>query len=316
VRVLVQTLVIVRTPELDGSLAWRRSTRIMKKRMLRTKTKIKLAALAYRCLAFGRTFAGKDNFATVTRRGLRWHLDLSEGIDFSIYLFGVFERSTAVTLQKLVKSGDVVFDIGANIGAHTLGLARSVGPAGRVFAFEPASFAFAKLKDNLALNPELEARTHPRQILLAAEPSGLAQQQIYASWPLTENNSVHPKHRGRLSATLGASVDTLDHFVACEGIDRVNLIKMDVDGEELQVLRGGLGILKEFQPLLVMEISPYVHAEHNNSFGTFVALLRESGYSLLDAATWNPLPLDAARLETLIPDGASINAIARPKNRL
>jgi FkbM family methyltransferase len=288
----------------------------MKKRMLRTKTKIKLAALAYRCLAFGRTFAGKDNFATVTRRGLRWHLDLSEGIDFSIYLFGVFERSTAVTLQKLVKSGDVVFDIGANIGAHTLGLARSVGPAGRVFAFEPASFAFAKLKDNLALNPELEARTHPRQILLAAEPSGLAQQQIYASWPLTENNSVHPKHRGRLSATLGASVDTLDHFVACEGIDRVNLIKMDVDGEELQVLRGGLGILKEFQPLLVMEISPYVHAEHHNSFGTFVALLRESGYSLLDAATWNPLPLDAARLETLIPDGASINAIARPKNRL
>ena len=275
-----------------------------------------LAALAYRCLAFGRAFAGKDNFTTVTRRGLRWHLDLSEGIDFSIYLFGVFERSTAVTLQKLVNSGDVVFDIGANIGAHTLGLARSVGPAGRVFAFEPASFAFAKLRDNLALNPELEARTHSRQILLASEPCGLAQREIYASWPLTENSSVHPKHRGRLAATLGASVDTLDHFAECEGIDRVNLIKMDVDGQELQVLRGGLRILKEFQPLLVMEISPYVHAEHNNSFSTFVSLLREAGYSLQDAATWNPLPLDAARLEALIPDGASINAIARPKNRL
>jgi hypothetical protein len=97
--------------------------------MLRTKTKVQLAALAYRCIALGRAIAGKDNFATVRRRGLRWRLDLSEGIDFSIYLLGSFEQSTVVTLRKLVNSGDVVFDIGANIGAHTLGLARSVGPA-------------------------------------------------------------------------------------------------------------------------------------------------------------------------------------------
>jgi FkbM family methyltransferase len=284
--------------------------------MLKTKTKVQLAAVAYRCIALGRAMAGKDNFATVRRRGLRWRLDLSEGIDFSIYLLGSFEQSTVVTLRKLVKSGDVVFDIGANIGAHTLGLARSVGPSGRVFAFEPTGFAFAKLKDNLALNPELGERTHPRQIVLAAEPSGPAPSEIYASWPLKKNTSIHPKHCGRLEATRGASVDTLDHFAEREGIDRVNLIKMDVDGQELQVLQGGLRVLKEFQPLLVIEISPYVQAEHNNSFSSFVSLLRDAGYSLQDATTWNPLPLDAGSLEELIPDGASINAIARPKNRL
>jgi len=61
-----------------------------------------------------------------------------------------------------VKLGDVVFDI----GAHTLGLAKSVGTEGRVFAFEPADFAFAKLTGNLALNPELDTRTFPKQILL------------------------------------------------------------------------------------------------------------------------------------------------------
>ena len=134
--------------------------------------------------------------------------------------------------------------------------------------------------------------------------------------PIKKNSSVHPKHCGRLVATRGASVDTLDHFAEREGIDRVNLIKIDVDGQELQVLRGALRVLKEFQPLLVIEISPYVQAEHNNSFSTFVWLLRDAGYSLQDATTWNPLPLDAGRLEALIPDGASINAIARPKNRL
>jgi FkbM family methyltransferase len=284
--------------------------------MLTTKTKVSLAALAYRFIAMGRAMAGKDNCATVRRGGIRWCLDLSEGIDFSIYLLGAFERSTAATLQKLVKPGDVVFDIGANIGAHTLGLARSVGSTGRVFAFEPADFAFAKLKRNLALNPELEARAHPRQVLLAAAPAEHAQPEIYASWPLKKDDSVHPKHRGRLVTARNATVDTLDRFVEREGIDRLNLIKIDVDGHELPVLQGGLRILTKFRPVLVMEMSPYVHAEEHNSFAALVALLGDAGYSLQDASTRNPLPLQAGQLEALIPDGASLNVIALPDRTL
>jgi FkbM family methyltransferase len=280
--------------------------------MLTTKTKVALAALAYRCIGVGRAMAGKNNSVTVRRGGLRWSLDLSEGIDFSIYLLGAFERSTVVTLQKLVKPGDVVFDIGANIGAHTLGLARSVGPAGQVFAFEPADFAFTKLQRNLALNPDLEARTYPRQILLAATTTEPAPPEIYASWPLKQDDAVHPKHRGRLVTTRNAKVDTLDQVVAREGIDRLNLIKIDVDGHELPVLQGGLAALTKFRPVLVLEMSPYVHAEEHNSFAGLVALLRDARYSIQHASTWEPLPLQAAELEKLIPDGASINVIARP----
>src|SRR5277367_6448201 len=184
--------------------------------MLTTKTKISLASLAYKFIAAGRAVAGKNNFATVQRRGLVWSLDLSEGIDFSIYLLGAFERSTVVTLEKLVKSGDVVMDIGANIGAHTLGLARSVGPSGRVFAFEPTDFAFDKLQRNLDLNPELQKRTVARQILLAATLAEEAPKEIFASWPLQKVDSVHPKHRGRSVTARNASVDTLDRIVARE----------------------------------------------------------------------------------------------------
>ena len=283
--------------------------------MLTTKQKVWLAARAYRCVSLGRSALGEGNTATVSRGGLRWQLDLSEGIDFAIYLLGAFERSTVVTLQKLVKPGDLVFDIGANIGAHTLGLARSVGPAGRVYAFEPADFAFAKLRANLALNPDLDARTFPRQILLSASLSEAPETEIYASWPLEAKDAVHPKHRGALVTTKGAVVDTLDRFVEREGIARLDLIKMDVDGHELPVLQGGLAVLKKFRPTLVMELSPYVHREHHHDFAQFVALLREAGYSLQDATSWNPLPLDAARLEALIPDGASINAIATMARR-
>src|SRR6202045_331455 len=278
--------------------------------MLRTKTKVSLASLAYKFVATGRAMAGKNNCVTVRRRRLMWSLDLSEGIDFSIYLLGAFERSTAITLEKLVKPGDVVFDLGANIGAHTLGLARSVGPAGRGFAFEPTDFAFDKLKRNLALNPELQARTYPRQVLLAAAPAEEAPDEIFASWPLEKNESVHPKHRGRLVTARNATVDTLDRVVAREGIDRVDVIKMDVDGHELKVLQGGLTTLSRFRPILVMELSPYVHAEEHNSFAALVALLRDAGYSIQHASTWAPLPLHEKELEALIPDGASINVIA------
>ena len=284
--------------------------------MLTTKTKIWLASLAYKFIATGRALAGKNNCVTVRRRGLRWSLDLSEGIDFSIYLLGAFERSTVITLEKLVKPGDVVLDIGANIGAHTLGLARSVGSAGRVFAFEPTDFAFDKLKRNLALNPELQARTFPRQILLAAEPAEEAPKEIFASWPLEKDASVHPKHRGRQVTARNATVDTLDRTAAREGIDRVNVIKIDVDGHELPVLQGGLAVLTKFRPVLVMEMSPYVHAEEQNSFPALVALLRDAGYSIQHASSWAPLPLQESELEALIPDGASINVIARPAGKL
>jgi len=83
---------------------------------LTTKTKMALAGIAYRTIATGRAIVGKSDSANVRRGGVQWCLDLSEGIDFSIYLLGAFERSTRATLQKLVKPGDIVFDIGRTSG--------------------------------------------------------------------------------------------------------------------------------------------------------------------------------------------------------
>jgi FkbM family methyltransferase len=227
-------------------------------------------------------------------------------------LLGAFERSTVQTLQKLAIPGSLVFDIGANIGAHTLGLARSVGPAGRVYAIEPSDFAFAKLKRNLALNPELESRTHAHQILLGAESDAQLPQTIYASWPLVANEPVHPKLRGRLTTTSNAHVDTLDAFVERQGIDRLDLIKLDVDGNEYPVLKGGAKTLTRFRPTLLMEMSPYVQDEHSHGFAALVALLQAADYSLEDAATGKSIPLQVDKLQALIPDGASINVVARP----
>ena len=280
--------------------------------MLTTKTKIALAGLAYRTIAKSRGLLGKSKQVEVRRGGVRWRLDLEEGIDFSIYLLGAFERSTVATLRELVKAGDVVLDIGANIGAHTLGLAKNVGAAGKVYAFEPADFAFQKLLRNLALNPELQKRTKAAQVMLGSGPEK-PPNGVYASWPLEKVDSVHPKHRGRFVSTEGAVVDTLDGFVAREKVSRINLIKMDVDGHELPVLQGGRSVLREHRPVIVMEMSPYVHAEEQNSFAAVIEVLKEFRYKIEDARNRRTLPLDAAALERLIPDGAGINVVALPE---
>lgn len=279
--------------------------------MLTTKTKVTLARVAYKVISGGRRVLGRNDSVIVDRHGIRYHLDLNEGLDFSIYLLGAFEPGTRKTLQKLVKPGDAVFDIGANIGAHTLTLAQCVGPSGRVYAFEPADFAFEKLRRNLALNPDLQARTLPAQLLLAATPTERPQQEIYASWPLERVDSVHPKLRGRLVSARLAAVNTLDAFVTRQAIRRLDLIKIDVDGHELPVLQGAVDTLRRFRPVLVMEMSPYIHAEFQHNFAEFVDLLKNVGYSLRNADNGETVPLDAAQLEHLIPDGASINVVAQ-----
>lgn len=279
--------------------------------ILKTKTKIAVAATIQAPISAARSLLGMRDRAVVRRDGLMWDLDLREGIDFSIYLLRAFEWSTRNALRERVRPGATVLDIGANIGAHTLDLARSVGESGCVHAFEPTDYAVEKLKRNLALNPELERRVRVHQTLLAASADAPMQREIYSSWPLSSGGAVHPKHRGRLETTNHARVDTLDAFAEREGLSGVDLIKIDVDGHECPVLLGGSKLLARHRPVIVMEVSPYVHAEEGNSFPELISLLRDTGYSLMDEGLRH-LPLDAARLTEMIPGGAGINAIAVP----
>src|SRR5687768_16119349 len=125
---------------------------------MKTTHKIAAARVIYHAVHAGRALLGRTDRQIVVRNGVTYDLDLSQGIDFAIYLGGMFERNTAVALSKLAEPSSLVLDIGANIGAHTLHLARLVGPEGNVMAFEPTGFAFGKLRRNLELNPSLAFR--------------------------------------------------------------------------------------------------------------------------------------------------------------
>jgi FkbM family methyltransferase len=275
---------------------------------LTTKRKLQAARLLGRFVrTTRRLFGSSDDKAIVTRRGLRWQLDLNEGIDLAIYL-GIFERSTFNTYKRLVRPGDVVFDIGANIGAHALPLANSVGPTGHVYAFEPTRYAFEKLNRNIALNPELKFRITTVQALLSSEDDRKLEPAIYSSWPLGEADGLHELHQGALQSTAGARAVSVDTYLREAGIERIDLVKLDVDGFECDVLEGWT-TLSRWRPRIIMELAPYVLSEHGRTLEQLITFLSRAGYRLF-MENGSELPMTAAAIEKTIPAGAGINIIA------
>ncbi|HEY5550815.1 MAG TPA: FkbM family methyltransferase [Opitutaceae bacterium] len=281
--------------------------------MLHTRHKIALARAAYRVIRGARRLVGKPTTGIFRRRGIRWALDLAEGIDFSIYLLGAFEPRTVNAYHRFIKPGDTVLDIGANVGAHTLFFARFVGDSGRVLAFEPTEWAFRKLKANLALNPELEPRVDANHMFLVASDTDSRPPEIYSSWPLEERGNLHPKHLGQLQETGSAGAATLDSHLAERAGADPRWIKIDVDGNELPVLRGAEGTLRRCRPGIMMELSPYTTREAGHEFADLVRLLADCGYSFAELESGRQLSSDPAALEALVPDGASLNVLLTQK---
>lgn len=280
--------------------------------MLKTKQKIALARMVQTLVMGWRRLLGMGPNTKVRRSGVKWNLDLREGIDFSIWLLGSFEPETVRCYQRIVKPGDVVLDIGANIGAHALLLAKSVGESGKVIAFEPTDYAFSKLSENCMLNKELTPRIQCMQIMLVeSDVENSSTPSLYSSWPLKEEAGVHSLHQGRLMTTSGAQARTLDSIIIPLGLDRVDCIKLDIDGFECGMMRGAGEVLTRWHPTIIMELAPYALEEQGASLHELIELLKKYGYALFDLSNGGSLAMDSERLEKQIPPGASLNVIAR-----
>jgi FkbM family methyltransferase len=278
---------------------------------MRTAHKIAIAKTLYLAVSAARKVVGRPDRVVTTRKGLCYELDLREGIDLAIYLLGAFEPSTCRALAAHVRPGMTVLDIGANIGSHTLHLARLVGSSGRVYAFEPTAFAYAKLLRSLSLNPELQSRVIAYQCFLTSEGFNSLPTNVYSSWPLAGRHNVHPKHLGKEKSTVGAQMKTLDRIMSENGDPAVHLIKIDVDGFEYDVFSGAKSILSRHRPTLVMELSPYILAERGRSAEELISFLLSYGYRFFDEKKDKEIRSDRASISRMVHDGESVNIVAR-----
>jgi FkbM family methyltransferase len=279
---------------------------------LRTRTKIALARMVQRTVMAARRAAGLGPITSCRRGALQWKLDLREGVDFAIFLLGSFEPDLVRAYRRLVPPGATVIDIGANIGAHTLPLAQCVGPNGRVVAVEPTLYAFQRLAENLALNPGLGKNVTRLQVMLMSSKEAPLAEAIEASWPLQTPDAAHPEHLGVRKPTTGATVATLDEQVLRLGLERVDFLKLDVDGYEVEVLRGARETLSRLRPTIFFEHAPYVVAEKGYDPNEIAAILAAAGYGIADIG--GRARTGGCRLPE-IATGASINLIARPHGR-
>jgi FkbM family methyltransferase len=221
-----------------------------------THAKLRVARLLYLTAHNIRRLVDLGDLVRTTRSGIVWELDLREGIDLSIFLLGGFEKSivNACIRELYGIHAPVVMDIGANIGAYALPFAKAVTPAeGRVYAFEPTRWAFDKLMKNAEANPGLLGALKTHQMFLGSGRSPEPPASVESSWPVTGEGYTHEVHGGAAKSTEGASTDTLDGFVESEGIGNIHLIKLDVDGNEAEVLEGSMACISRFKPVIVME---------------------------------------------------------------
>jgi FkbM family methyltransferase len=277
---------------------------------MKTANKIALARVAYRAIHVARAMVGYSDRCIVQRDGVTFDLDLSQGIDFAIYL-AMFERQTKIALKRLVKPSSVVLDIGANIGVHTMLLAELVGPSGRVLSFEPTDYAVKKSRRNLDLNSRLAERVTLFHCFLAAKDGGDVPESIYSSWPLTESEGLHNKHLGLAMPTNAAPARSIDGILAEIDGPSVQLVKIDVDGFECEVLRGATALLRDSRPIFLMELSPYVLGEHGSSLEELLSFFVPNGYRFFHERTGHQLPCAAGELHRLVGDGESMNVVAR-----
>lgn len=230
--------------------------------------------------------------------GFRWELNLSEVIDASLYFSGSFEPLAEEVIAQHVSEGMHVIDVGANIGYHTLRMARAVGNSGRVIAVEPTTRAVTRLRRNLELNGIRNVGVVVAAV--ADYDKAAADLALQSSYPLSGEKPM--EH-------VRVPVMTLDSLVATSAFERLDFIKIDVDGFEAQVLRGARESLRRFRPVLFFEVTPSSLEAAGESLADMVDSLSTLGYSVHDEAG-HPLKDPLAYLRA-IPGREGRNLLAK-----
>ncbi len=188
----------------------------------------------------------KSRLARAKVQGSIMVLDMQSASTRDMCLNGIYEPETTRYIKSIIKKGETFIDIGANCGYYTLLLARLVGPSGKGFSFEPIPHLYRILRHNLETNNYPNIRSYQ-----AAAYYSTGSAQFFV-------NRYHAAS-GLYARTWTKEIITVDTIALDEiqEIDNVDFIKIDVEGAELDVLKGMKNILKTNpQVKIILEFNP------------------------------------------------------------
>jgi FkbM family methyltransferase len=201
---------------------------------------------------------------------------IEEPVAFHAFIDGVYEPDLVNLFAATLQLGDVVIDVGANVGLISLEAARHVGPSGCVIAIE----ASPAIQPYLARNIERNNIRNVKRFRCAAHDADHGSIDFYEA-PATKFGMGAVAPQFNVTPTV-VPCRTLDSIVIEERIKRVRLIKIDVEGAEASVLRGAMSLLRsDAPPIIVFEFSDWGEARmHGASVGDAQRLLRDAGFSI------------------------------------
>ena len=214
----------------------------------------------------------------VTTFGARMHVRFPDSIQSYVYFFGVWEPSITAYLTQALSPGDIVIDIGANVGYDTLLASHLVGATGQVHAIEASPTVHALLAENLALNQTRNVTAYHAAVCASActvqvflhDDRNLGGTTIVPA--VARRRAVRPEAtvQGRKLADILPESTIID----------ARLIKIDVEGAEFPVVQGFAGLLPHLSchTELLIEVSAEALHDHETSIPEFLALFRRAGF--------------------------------------
>lgn len=241
-------------------------------------------------------------------KGIEFSMNLDPDDPSQAYLMSFFqkgecyEQEVAHVMMRVVEPGDLVIDVGANVGFFTLLLSKLVGPTGSVLAFEPGDNTILFLNRNLKLNGMDNVKVVPGRPLWCCEEEVTFYHSLDNSggnclWDpaLWYENSRSKEEPASLRAKKVAAT-TLDSF---DYDQTPKLIKLDVEGPEQQILEGAEKLLARHPPFVISELNPFAQKQFGNSNESLRAFMKTRGYDCFFMHPNNFLP-------SLIPPNTTI----------
>ncbi|MFM1944701.1 MAG: hypothetical protein RI897_3683, partial [Verrucomicrobiota bacterium] len=224
--------------------------------------------------------AGGAGFSEVRSNGFVFHVNRDRYLDRELLAGRYWEPGSVKTLERWVRPGMTVLDVGANIGSYSLLFSRWVGPEGTVLAFEPTEEYGNRLESHLRLNGADNVLFVPTGLSDRAGAVDISVGECSATMHWVEQSP--PRLRERVK------MDTLDswwtRWVDAGGEDGLDAVKVDLDGHEPRFLRGAMETLRRHKPVLLLEFSRKQYEDAGFGCAEVIRWLREDlGYALSNA---------------------------------
>jgi len=247
---------------------------------------------------------------TIYRDDVYFNVNMSDYMQW--HIFANLPEASWLWANRLCEDGSVVFDIGANVGVFSLKLAQRCQKEEkkfRIHAFEPNPAICQAFEGNLQLNPALADQIHVEKVCLSSESGKIP---FHIDDANTGGGSVLAKATAAAREILVDAI-TLDEFVARNELERIDFIKIDVEGSEPLVLAGAIETIKQHMPFLYIEMTNPWFRKLDSSNQKIIDMLIELGYrceEVEDTKVLASRPLNQARI-----DGDNqFNIVAFPPN--